>query len=130
MCQYVFFPRPVCEFIDYYLMLHLAVLPTQTLPSAPRSPALPLRAEVHPSIPLLPPQTHSQCIMVDVTKWPLFSLMGPQELSTILKACVFGTSANEAIYITSDDEVRGHRENKLVVGFYAVDVLNSFLQHQ
>ncbi|KAF7666962.1 hypothetical protein LDENG_00085520 [Lucifuga dentata] len=43
--------------------------------------------------------------MVDVSKWPLFSLMGPQELSCIRKACVFGTSANEVIYITNDDEV-------------------------
>ncbi|XP_020504022.1 RCC1 and BTB domain-containing protein 1 [Labrus bergylta] len=43
--------------------------------------------------------------MVDVTKWPIFSLMGPQELSNIRKACVFGTSANEAIYINNDDEV-------------------------
>ncbi|XP_076026236.1 RCC1 and BTB domain-containing protein 1-like [Genypterus blacodes] len=43
--------------------------------------------------------------MVDVAKWPLFSLLGPQELSSIRKACVFGTSANEAIFITSDDEV-------------------------
>lgn len=34
--------------------------------------------------------------------------MSPQELSTIRKAYVFGTSANEAIYITSDDEVRGN----------------------
>lgn len=48
--------------------------------------------------------------MADVTKWPLFSLMGPQELSAIRKACVFGMSANEAIYITSDDEVSGRRE--------------------
>ncbi|KAI3355838.1 hypothetical protein L3Q82_004401 [Scortum barcoo] len=47
----------------------------------------------------------SECIMVDVTKWPLFSLMGTQELSTIRKACVFGMSANEAIYITNDHEV-------------------------
>nr|XP_061799862.1 RCC1 and BTB domain-containing protein 1-like isoform X1 [Nerophis lumbriciformis] len=43
--------------------------------------------------------------MVDVTKWPLFSLMAPQELACIWKACVFGAAANEAIYITSDDEV-------------------------
>lgn len=46
--------------------------------------------------------------MVDVTKWPLFSLMSPQELSSIRKAFVFGMSANEAIYVTNDDEVRGH----------------------
>lgn len=53
--------------------------------------------------------------MVDVTKWPIFSLMGPQELASIQKACVFGSSANEAIYITNDDEVRGQRENRVVV---------------
>lgn len=53
--------------------------------------------------------------MVDVTKWPMFSLMGPQELASIRKACVFGSSANEAIYITNDDEVRGQRENGVVV---------------
>lgn len=47
--------------------------------------------------------------MVDVTKWPIFSLMGLEELSMIRKACVFGSSANEAIYITHDDEVRGQR---------------------
>ena len=70
-----------------------------------------LWTEVHPSHPLLSPQTRSKCIMVDVTKWPLFSLMGPQELSAIRKACVFGMSANEAIYITNDDEVRGPRES-------------------
>ena len=40
--------------------------------------------------------------------------MGPQELSAIRKACVFGMSANEAIYITNDDEVRGPRENLMV----------------
>lgn len=54
-------------------------------------------------------QTCSDSTMVDLTKWPLFSLMSPQVLSTIRKACVFGTSANEAIYITGDDEVSGHR---------------------
>ncbi|XP_040057151.2 RCC1 and BTB domain-containing protein 1 [Gasterosteus aculeatus] len=43
--------------------------------------------------------------MVDVTKWPVFSLMGNQELATIQKASVFGMSANEAIYVTKDDEV-------------------------
>ncbi|XP_014916266.1 RCC1 and BTB domain-containing protein 1-like [Poecilia latipinna] len=43
--------------------------------------------------------------MVDVTKWPIFSLMAPEELPSIRKACVFGSSANEAIYITNDDEV-------------------------
>ncbi|KGL74995.1 RCC1 and BTB domain-containing protein 1 [Tinamus guttatus] len=43
--------------------------------------------------------------MVDVGKWPIFTLLSPQEISSIRKACVFGTSANEAIYITHNDEV-------------------------
>lgn len=43
--------------------------------------------------------------MVDVGKWPIFTLLSPQEIASIRKACVFGTSANEAIYITHNDEV-------------------------
>ncbi|KAM9836255.1 RCC1 and BTB domain-containing protein 1 [Aulostomus maculatus] len=43
--------------------------------------------------------------MVDVSKWPLFSLLSSEELATVRQACVFGTSANEAIYITHDNEV-------------------------
>uniref|UniRef100_A0A671VA63 Regulator of chromosome condensation (RCC1) and BTB (POZ) domain containing protein 1 n=1 Tax=Sparus aurata TaxID=8175 RepID=A0A671VA63_SPAAU len=43
--------------------------------------------------------------MVDVSKWPLFSLLSTEELATIRQACVFGTSANEAIYITHSNEV-------------------------
>ncbi|XP_028278663.1 RCC1 and BTB domain-containing protein 1 isoform X3 [Parambassis ranga] len=44
-------------------------------------------------------------VMVDVSKWPLFSLLSTEELATIRQACVFGTSANEAIYITHANEV-------------------------
>ncbi|KAJ8350346.1 hypothetical protein SKAU_G00254760 [Synaphobranchus kaupii] len=43
--------------------------------------------------------------MVDVSKWPLFTLLGAQDIASIRQACIFGTSANEAIYITHDDEV-------------------------
>ncbi|MGH0138062.1 UNVERIFIED_CONTAM: hypothetical protein FKN15_026039 [Acipenser sinensis] len=43
--------------------------------------------------------------MVDVGKWPLFTLLSSQEIASIRQACVFGTSANEAIYITHNDEV-------------------------
>ncbi|KAL7991402.1 RCC1 and BTB domain-containing protein 1 isoform X1 [Crotalus tigris] len=50
--------------------------------------------------------THSSSkIMMEVGKWPIFTLLSPQEIATIRKACVFGTSANEAIYITHSDEV-------------------------
>ncbi|CAB1347217.1 unnamed protein product [Coregonus sp. 'balchen'] len=52
-----------------------------------------------------PSQRRPKRTMVDVTKWPLFSLMEGQELSSIRQACVFGTSANEVIYITHNDDV-------------------------
>lgn len=44
--------------------------------------------------------------MVDVGKWSIFTLLSPQEIASIRKACVFGTSANEALYITQNNEVR------------------------
>lgn len=43
--------------------------------------------------------------MVDVSKWPLFTLLSAQELASIRQACIFGVAANEAIYITHNDEV-------------------------
>uniref|UniRef100_A0A3Q0R638 Regulator of chromosome condensation (RCC1) and BTB (POZ) domain containing protein 1 n=1 Tax=Amphilophus citrinellus TaxID=61819 RepID=A0A3Q0R638_AMPCI len=43
--------------------------------------------------------------VMDVSKWPLFSLLSAQELAAVRQACVFGTSANEAIYITHGNEV-------------------------
>lgn len=43
--------------------------------------------------------------MADVSKWPLFTLLGPQEIASISLACVFGASGNEAIYCTHEDEV-------------------------
>ncbi|XP_041835134.1 RCC1 and BTB domain-containing protein 1 isoform X2 [Melanotaenia boesemani] len=43
--------------------------------------------------------------MVDVSKWPLFSLLSREEQATIRQACVFGIFGNEAIYITHRDEV-------------------------
>uniref|UniRef100_A0A8C1TA15 Regulator of chromosome condensation (RCC1) and BTB (POZ) domain containing protein 2 n=1 Tax=Cyprinus carpio TaxID=7962 RepID=A0A8C1TA15_CYPCA len=43
--------------------------------------------------------------MLDVGKWPVFALLPPEELRLIRQACVFGSAANEAIYITVNDEV-------------------------
>lgn len=43
--------------------------------------------------------------MLDVTKWPIFSLLDPNEAKKIAKICVFGSSGNEAIYITDSDDV-------------------------
>lgn len=44
--------------------------------------------------------------MVDISKSPMFSLLTLEELATVRQACVFGTSANEAIYVTHSNEVR------------------------
>ncbi|XP_027863673.1 RCC1 and BTB domain-containing protein 1 [Xiphophorus couchianus] len=43
--------------------------------------------------------------MVDVSKWPLFSLLSSEVRATVRQACVFGTSANEAIYVTQENDV-------------------------
>lgn len=43
--------------------------------------------------------------MLDVGKWPVFALLPPEELRLIRQACVFGSAANEAVYVTVNDEV-------------------------
>uniref|UniRef100_A0A9J7ZYU3 RCC1 and BTB domain containing protein 2 n=2 Tax=Cyprinus carpio carpio TaxID=630221 RepID=A0A9J7ZYU3_CYPCA len=43
--------------------------------------------------------------MLDVGKWPVFALLPPEDLQLIRQACVFGSAANEAIYVTVNDEV-------------------------
>uniref|UniRef100_A0A3Q3DC17 RCC1 and BTB domain containing protein 2 n=1 Tax=Hippocampus comes TaxID=109280 RepID=A0A3Q3DC17_HIPCM len=45
--------------------------------------------------------------MLDVGKWPVFALLPPEELGLIRQACVFGSGANEALYVTVNDEVFG-----------------------
>ncbi|KAK7893079.1 hypothetical protein WMY93_022231 [Mugilogobius chulae] len=85
--------------------------------SSPQTPlSLPLRlpslvlssSALLPSAPDLPdrlglrtrPGLGSGGAMVDLSRWPLFSLLSPEELGVIRQACVFGTTANEAIYVT------------------------------
>ncbi|XP_041357060.1 RCC1 and BTB domain-containing protein 1-like [Gigantopelta aegis] len=46
-----------------------------------------------------------RCHMTDLSRWPIFSILDPDVLSTIKKVCVFGSSGNEAIFITDDDDV-------------------------
>ena len=43
--------------------------------------------------------------MLDVTKWPIFSLLSQDEVEKITKICVYGSSGNEAIFITEGDDV-------------------------
>uniref|UniRef100_A0AAQ5Y1P7 BTB domain-containing protein n=1 Tax=Amphiprion ocellaris TaxID=80972 RepID=A0AAQ5Y1P7_AMPOC len=44
------------------------------------------------------------CIPICLT-WPVFALLPPEELRLIRQACVFGSAANEALYVTVNDEV-------------------------
>nr|XP_006817818.1 PREDICTED: RCC1 and BTB domain-containing protein 1-like [Saccoglossus kowalevskii] len=44
-------------------------------------------------------------IILDSNKWSIFSLLDSQLIQSIKLACVFGSSANEAIFVTTDDEV-------------------------
>ncbi|XP_044044063.1 RCC1 and BTB domain-containing protein 1 isoform X1 [Siniperca chuatsi] len=80
--------------------------PPQVLPSPRHPPPIPHSS---PSSALTPPPRQGRLsfagAMVDVSKWPLFSLLNTEELATIRQACVFGISANEAIYITHGNEV-------------------------
>lgn len=43
--------------------------------------------------------------MLDVGKWPIFSLCSQEELKLIHQACVFGSAGNEVLYVTENDEV-------------------------
>ncbi|XP_061683885.1 RCC1 and BTB domain-containing protein 2 isoform X1 [Syngnathoides biaculeatus] len=45
--------------------------------------------------------------MLDVGKWPVFAFLPPEELGLIRQACVFGSGASEALYVTVNDEVFG-----------------------
>lgn len=49
--------------------------------------------------------TLSSLKMLDVGKWPIFSLCSEEELQLIRQACVFGTAGNEVLYTTVNDEV-------------------------
>ena len=84
------------------------------LPSPRHPPPVP---PTSPPPALTPPARRGRLsfsgAMVDVSKWPLFSLLSTEELATIRQACVFGTSANEAIYITHSSEVRSASSKSL-----------------
>ncbi|XP_022530431.2 RCC1 and BTB domain-containing protein 1 isoform X1 [Astyanax mexicanus] len=83
-------------------------VPQKSISSASSCSASPGRSTATAPIPksISPfPRSIISVAMVDVSKWPLFTLMSAQEIASVRQACVFGTSANEAIYITHDDEV-------------------------
>lgn len=49
--------------------------------------------------------TPSSLKMLDVGKWPIFSLCSEEELQLIRQACVFGSAGNEVLYTTVNNEV-------------------------
>ena len=42
---------------------------------------------------------------LDVDKWPIFSLLDIEFLKSVRTACIFGSSGNEALIVTKDDNV-------------------------
>ena len=42
---------------------------------------------------------------LDLDKWPIFSLLTYEFQMSVRQACVFGSSGNEAIIITKNDEI-------------------------
>ena len=40
-----------------------------------------------------------------LSKWPIFSLLEDEFLQTLKLVCVFGSSGNEAVVVTHDNEV-------------------------
>ncbi|KAL6039185.1 hypothetical protein STEG23_012209, partial [Scotinomys teguina] len=49
--------------------------------------------------------TLSSLRMLDVGKWPMFSLCSEEELQSVRQACVFGSAGNEVLYTTVNDEI-------------------------
>ncbi|XP_007186911.1 RCC1 and BTB domain-containing protein 2 isoform X1 [Balaenoptera acutorostrata] len=49
--------------------------------------------------------TVSSLKMLDVGKWPIFSLCSEEELQLVRQACVFGSAGNEVLYTTVNDEI-------------------------
>ncbi|XP_073651298.1 RCC1 and BTB domain-containing protein 2 isoform X3 [Tursiops truncatus] len=49
--------------------------------------------------------TLSSLKMLDVGKWPIFSLCSEEELQLVRQACVFGSAGNEVLYTTVNDEI-------------------------
>lgn len=43
--------------------------------------------------------------MLDLDRWPIFSLLDEKFLASLTTACVYGGAGNEAIVITCNDEV-------------------------
>lgn len=42
---------------------------------------------------------------LDISRWPIFSLLEEELMRKISQAWVFGNSGNEAIFVTLDDDV-------------------------
>ena len=70
----------------------------------------------------------------DLSRWPIFSILPEDVLNSIRKICVFGSSGNEAIFITASDDVCAIGSNcssclglGTVDGFAASDLLDIYL---
>ncbi|XP_059161859.1 RCC1 and BTB domain-containing protein 1-like [Physella acuta] len=57
--------------------------------------------------PELQPSRH----LMDLSRWPIFSILDVDMLASVRKIFVFGNSGNEAIYITASDDVYAFGSN-------------------
>lgn len=67
--------------------------------------------------------TLSSLKMLDVGKWPIFSLCSEAELQLVRQACVFGSASNELLYTTVNDEVMWKKKIQPLT-FLVMDLLN------
>lgn len=65
--------------------------------------ALPQKLPINLAIKF--PEPLSSRHFMDLSRWPIFSVLEPELLSAIRKLFVFGSSGNEAIFITDSDDV-------------------------
>lgn len=65
--------------------------------------------------------------MLDIGKWPIFSLCSQEELKLIRQACVFGNAGNEVLYATENDEVIVQVHEHDILGHSCVKLLRKLV---
>ncbi|GFO40077.1 rcc1 and BTB domain-containing protein 1 [Plakobranchus ocellatus] len=67
--------------------------------------------KVVPAARLCFPQLVQSRHVTDLSRWPIFSILDNELLGSVKKICVFGSSGNEAIFITKEDDVYAFGSN-------------------
>ena len=67
--------------------------------------------KVVPAARLCFPQLVQSRPVTDLSRWPIFSILDAELLSSVKKICVFGSSGNEAVFVTKEDDVYAFGSN-------------------